>query len=203
MTQVLFNPDTGASVDTLAPDAGEYDDPFFNLIFIAVHGNPNQFSFLNKLDTRLDFKWSRWQPFKHVLQPMTFHCFLVKGYKTKTSSGHGFTPVQHVAEFPGIHAARVYNAEYLHRWQEFANEDARTITKATREFVAELDDFAPVHAALLNVLTETAERHFMTAERHAVLQAALVGAEPPEVNLDDIVDTSELLELLSTLSEDW
>lgn len=204
MGQILINKEDGQVHDTMAPSAGEYDDPYYNLIFIAVHANPNFFSFLNKLDSKLEFKWSRWNEFRSVLRPMTFHCFLVKGYRTGTSSGHGFTPVEHIAEFPGVHVARVYNAEYLHRWQAFADEDCRTITKATREFVNEMVGFKGVQDAVLEVVRESAEAHFMTSDRLKVLQQSLTGTPPPDVDLDAIVDTGPLVEMMcATLVEDW
>jgi hypothetical protein len=161
MTTIVLNDDTGSYEDNMSADAGSWSEPYESLIFIAVQWNGDDFSFLNALHKRFGFKADRWAPFKDVLRPFTFHCFKVEGYRAGSASGSGFRPVEHIAEFPGIDVARMFNRAYLTFWQEFHNdEDIKNITHQTTAFVEKMKSFDTTYAGVVDYLAETVEQDF-------------------------------------------
>ena len=162
MTTIVLNDETGASEDNMSIDGGTWNEPYESLIFIAVQWNGDDFSFLNALHKRFEFKTDRWAEFKKVLRPFTFHCFKIQGYRAGSSSGSGFRPVEHIAEFPGIDIARMFNKAYLNFWQDFHDEDdIAEITSKTRAFTDKLRTFSTTtYAGCVDFLKESVENEF-------------------------------------------
>lgn len=196
MTQIIRDEDTGQYTDTLAPSTGLYDNPYYSLIFIAVMHNGDDFAFLNALHRRFSFKWDRWKPWKSILRPMTFHAFRVKGYKTGTASGHGFTPFEHVCEFPGIDLARIANKHYLDQWHQFHDDDEKTITASTNAYIEQLKEFNAVRHAMHDFCVEEGERLFPSLFTPEEMAWALKVAEGPVPDWSLIIDCGPLAEQL-------
>lgn len=175
MTQLVSTSDHhGRPYETLslAPAVGTYSHPYEALIFIGVTKNQD-FFFANALSSVLDFRWSRWSKWRHLLQPYTFHCFKVAGYKTHSQSGHGFRPLEHICEFPGIRACQLFNYAYLDRWQEFHDLSVEAITRHTAEFIAALEGFASLQDAYTSLVQEHLDQHLTSPETRAALAHAL------------------------------
>lgn len=177
---------------TLGPSAGDWENRYFNLIFIGVD-RKGDFFFINKPENIYEFRWDRWSEWKKILQPFSFHCFMVEGYKTKTASSHGFYPVKHVAEFPGIKMARMFNKAYLERWQQFHNGSVEEITDETRDFVRRMDNyFHEVMPSFFDFLQENTQEHFaneFTKEQFA--WAMSVHNSPNEFKIEEHLDNAE------------
>lgn len=183
--------------DTLAINAGTFDRPYYSLIFIGITAK-GDFFFINRPDRVYEFKRDRWKEWLKDMEPYTFHCFMVEGYKTKTSaSGAGFRPVQWVCELPGIRVAKVINSCYLERWQQFHDADEDTVTDSTREFVDYLGIFVNDGVnPLMRDLAHDAALFFANPETQAhVAWAMNVHMHPPFLNWAEMVDAGPLVDM--------
>lgn len=185
------------TVDTLAPEYGSFDEPFESLIFIGVTNTGSDFFFINAVNKRFEFRWDKWSQFKDVLQPLTFHCFKVKSYQTNTASSHGFTPIEHICEFAGIKHARLFNREYLERWFQFKDLDVKTATDETRDFCIRLKEHTEVQVTpLFEVIKENISEYFASSISKEELEWALAVSLKPSPNFIELIDTSDLLNLI-------
>lgn len=112
------------------------DDPAEVLLFVAINHQGNMFAFVNKLTSFNDFH-QHWQPVRHLLQPMTFHCVRARGWNTASSTGQTFEILDHICEFGSIHQARASNARYLQTWTRWVDSGAAAedVRAATTTFV--------------------------------------------------------------------
>ncbi len=125
-----------------------WDNPGYEVIFFIVDANGEDFRYLNKLETRHEFFWDRWKPFKKDLVPFSIHCFLMRVYQAKTGvTGNGFWPEARVCGFDNLDQARIVNKAFLDTWQLYNDhasaQDTRNITFA---FIDRLKQWDTVRA---------------------------------------------------------
>lgn len=167
--------------DTLGIAAGDFNsDRYENLIFIGID-RKGDFFFINRPEKIYEFKWERWKEWQPVLQPFTFHCFRVEGYRTGTQSKHGFWPVEHICEFPGIRMARIFNRHYLERWQHFHTESTDVITDETRDFIHRMKNyFSEVLSSLIDFVADESADYFANSVTKEQIEWALAVHNSPD-----------------------
>lgn len=173
-----------------------YDNPAYTIIFLIVGHNGEVFSFLNKTSARYEFLWKRWSSWREILTPYSVHAFLVQTYNTKSGTGQGFTPVQHLIEFTGIKEGRVFNAYYLEqymRWKDHA--DAEHATRESIEFAAKLVDLGILRVdwnrRVMNDIKETFDDDVLKAN-----VAFAMEAQNFELDMTQILDCGPIAEAL-------
>ncbi len=187
-------------------EAITYENHGYQVIFFIVDPNGEDFRFLNNIETRHDFRWDRWKPFKKHLVPFSIHCFLMKVYQAKGSSttGNGFYPEARVCGFSDLEEARVVNRAFLNTWSLW-NEtgDAEKTRRLTMSFLGRLQQYCTVRASA----RETALNASAVLLDPMTASMLKFAAEAKDFQLDLVEDYPDffipVMETIAELSEDY
>ena len=174
-----------------------YSDECYTIVFIAVSHNGEMFSFINAIQNRFVFFWNRWKEWKGVLAPYTFHAFLVKAYNTRSDSGMGFTPVQHLCEFAGIHEARTFNAAYLTKYNKiYKDAGPDEVTEMSVTFAEGLIELQNDRQGWLPDVERAAYKMFSNDVMSEFFSDTPIPLKPSAYRVEDLFDSSPLCLML-------